>query len=50
MIYLKIENNLGKFYKDGTFLTIDKMANVDLWNLANEAMNDNDFQIGRAHV
>ena len=45
MIYLKIENNLGKFYKDGTFLTIDKMANVDLWNLANEAMNDNDFQM-----
>lgn len=45
MIYLKIENNVGKFYKDGTYETIDKMANDDLWRLANSVMNDDDFQM-----
>lgn len=45
MIYLKIDNNVGKFYKDGTYVTIDKMANVDLLTLANAVMNDNDFQM-----
>lgn len=45
MIYLKIENNVGKFYKDGTYATIDKMANEDLWHLANAVMNDEDFQM-----
>lgn len=45
MIYLKIENNVGKFYKDGTYETIDKMANDDLWRLANAVMNDDDFQM-----
>lgn len=45
MIYLKIENNVGKFYKDGTYETIDKMANDDLWRLANAVMKDGDFQM-----
>lgn len=45
MIYLKIENNVGKFYKDGTYETIDKMANDDLWRLANSVMKDDDFQM-----
>lgn len=45
MIYLKIENNVGKFYKDGTYETIDKMANDDLWRLANAVMKDDDFQV-----
>ena len=45
MIYLKIENNVGKFYKDGTYETIDKLANDDLWRLANSVMNDDDFQM-----
>lgn len=45
MIYLKIENNVGKFYKDGTYETIDKMANDDLWRLANAVMKDDDFQM-----
>ena len=45
MIYLKIENNVGKFYKDGTYETIDKMANDDLWRLANVVMKDDDFQM-----
>lgn len=45
MIYLKIENNVGKFYKDGTYETIDKMANDDLWCLANAVMKDDDFQM-----
>ena len=45
MIYLKIENNVGKFYRDGTYETIDKMANDDLWRLANAVMNDDDFQM-----
>ena len=45
MIYLKIENNVGKFYKDGTYETIDKMANDDLWRLANAVMKDADFQM-----
>ena len=45
MIYLKIENNVGKFYKDGTYETIDKMANDDLWRLANAVMEDDDFQM-----
>ena len=43
MIYLKIENNMGKFYKEGTFETIDKMSNVDLWHIANAVMNDEEF-------
>lgn len=30
MIYLKIDNKVGKFYKEGTYVTIDKMANGDL--------------------
>lgn len=45
MIYLKIENNVGKFYKDGTYETIDKMAYDDLWRLANAVMKDDDFQM-----
>ena len=45
MIYLKIENYVGKFYKDGTYETIDKMANDDLWRLANAVMEDHDFQM-----
>ena len=45
MIYLKIENNVRKFYKDGTYETIDKMANDDLWRLANAVMKDDDFQM-----
>lgn len=45
MIYLKIDNKVGKFYKEGTYVTIDKMANGDLWNLANAAVKDNDFQM-----
>lgn len=45
MIYLKIENNVGKFYKDGTYVSIDKMANGDLWRLANLVMDENDFQM-----
>ena len=45
MIYLKIENNVGKFYKDGTYETIDKMANDDLWRLANAVKKDDDFQM-----
>ena len=45
MIYLKIENNVGKFYKDGTYETIDKMANDDLWRLSNVVMKDDDFQM-----
>ena len=45
MIYLKIENNVGKFYEDGTYETIDKMANDDLWRLANAVMKDDDFQM-----
>lgn len=45
MIYLKIENNVGKFYKDGTYKTIDKMAYDDLWRLANSVMTDDDFQM-----
>lgn len=43
MIYLKIEHNVGKFYKDGTYITIDKMGNEDLWHLANAVMNDDNF-------
>ena len=34
MIYLKIEHNVGMFYKDGTYVTIDKMGNGDLWRPA----------------
>ena len=45
MIYLKIEHNVGMFYKDGTYETIDKMANDDLWRLANAVMKDDDFQM-----
>lgn len=45
MIYLKIEHNVGKFYKDGTYITIDKMVKGDLWCLANAVMNDDDFQM-----
>lgn len=45
MIYLKIEHNIGKFYKDGIYITIDKMGNEDLWRLANAVMNDDDFQM-----
>lgn len=45
MIYLKIEHNVGMFYKDGTYVTIDKMANEDLWRLANFVMDVNDFQM-----
>ena len=45
MIYLKIEHNVGKFYKDGTYITIDKMVKGDLWRLANVVMNDDDFQM-----
>lgn len=45
MIYLKIEHNVGKFYKDGTYITIDKMVKGDLWRLANAVMNDDDFQM-----
>lgn len=45
MIYLKIDNKVGKFYKEGTYVTIDKMANGDLWNLANAVVKDNDFQM-----
>ena len=45
MIYLKIEHNVGMFYKDGTYETIDKMANDDLWRLANVVMKDDDFQM-----
>ena len=26
MIYLKIDNKVGKFYKEGTYVTIDKMV------------------------
>lgn len=36
---------MGKFYKDGTYETIDKMANDDLWRLANAVMKDDDFQM-----
>ena len=43
MIYLKIEHNVGKFYKDGTYIIIDKMVNEDLWRLANDVMNDEEF-------
>lgn len=45
MIYLKIEHNVGKFYKDGTYIIIDKMVNEDLWRLANDVMNDDEFQM-----
>ncbi|WP_302293048.1 hypothetical protein [Leyella stercorea] len=45
MIYLKIENKVGKFYKDGIYVTIEKMANDDLWRLANLAIKQNDFQM-----
>ena len=45
MNYLKIEHNVGMFYKDGTYETIDKMANDDLWRLANVVMKDDDFQM-----
>ena len=45
MIYLKIEHNVGKFYKDGTYITIEKMDNEDLWRLANAVMDDNEFQM-----
>lgn len=45
MIYLKIEHNVGMFYKDGTYVTIDKMGNDDLWRLANAVMKDDDFQM-----
>lgn len=45
MIYLKIEHNVGKFYKEGTYITIDKMVKGDLWRLANAVMNDDDFQM-----
>ena len=45
MNYLKTEHNVGMFYKDGTYVTIDKMANEDLWRLANAVMNDDDFQM-----
>lgn len=45
MIYLKIEHNVGKFYKDGTYITIDKMVKGDLWRLANAVMNDDDLQM-----
>lgn len=45
MIYLKIEHNVGKFYKDGTYITIDKMGNGDLWRLANAVMDDDNFQV-----
>lgn len=45
MNYLKIEHNVGMFYKDGTYVTIDKMANEDLWRLANFVMDVNDFQM-----
>lgn len=45
MIYLKIEHNVGMFYKDGTYVTIDKMSNDDLWRLANAVMKDDDFQM-----
>lgn len=45
MIYLKIEHNVGMFYKDGTYVPIDKMANEDLWRLANFVMDVNDFQM-----
>ena len=45
MNYLKIEHNVGMFYKDGTYVTIDKMANEDLWRLANFVMDVNDFQL-----
>ena len=36
---------MGKFYKDGTYEAIDKMANDDLWRLANAVMKDDDFQM-----
>ena len=45
MIYLKIEHNVGKFYKEGTYITIDQMVKGDLWRLANAVMNDDDFQM-----
>jgi hypothetical protein len=45
MIYLKIEHNVGMFYKDGTYITVDKMVKGDLWRLANAVMNDDDFQM-----
>lgn len=45
MIYLKIEHNVGMFYKDGNYVAIDKMANDDLWRLAKLVMDVNDFQM-----
>ena len=49
MIYLKIEHKVGKFYKDGTYITIDKMVKGDLWRLANAVMNDDDFLMDAYH-
>ena len=45
MIYLKIENNSGKFLKDGNYLTVDKMTRDDLWHIANAVMNDEKFEM-----
>lgn len=45
MIYLKIENNSGKFLKDGNYLTVDKMTRDDLWHLAKAVMDDESFEM-----
>lgn len=45
MNYLIIENNLGKFLKDGNYLTVDKMTRDDLWHIANAVMNDEKFEM-----
>lgn len=43
MNYLKIENGLGKFYKEEQYQTVDKMTKDDLWNLANAVMKEENF-------
>lgn len=45
MIYLKIENNLGYFSKDGRYESIDKMDGQDLFCLAQQVMTDDDFDM-----
>ena len=50
MNYLKIENNLGKFLKDGNYLTVDKMTRDDLWHIANAVMNDEKFEMEQYDV
>ena len=45
MIYLKIENNLGYYFKDGSYDSIDKMDGTDLLGLGQCIMTDDGFEM-----